>query len=52
MAKSITKTDGKTTAGVVSKYGPDYKGNVKKKSVTGPTAPAMKKGGIVKSKKK
>jgi hypothetical protein len=45
--KSITKTDGKTTAGVISNY-ENYKAP---KTKTGP-APAMKKSGMVKSKKK
>ena len=44
---SITKTEGKTTSGVTSNY-ENYKAP---KVSTGP-APAMKKGGIVKAKKK
>lgn len=47
MAKSITKSEGNTTAGVTSNY-KNYKAP---KAKTGP-APAMKKGGMVKSKKK
>lgn len=48
MAKATKKTDGgKFVKGVISDY-KDYKAP---KAKTGP-APAMKKGGIVKSKKK
>ena len=49
--KSIKATQGKTTTGVVSNYA-GFKGkpNMGKKTATGKTAPAMKKGGMVKSK--
>jgi hypothetical protein len=44
------KTVGNSTTGVVN-YGPGYKGPQLEKSATGRPAPAMKKGGSVKSKK-
>lgn len=47
MAKATKKTGGKTTTGVIN----DYENYKAPKTKTGP-APAMKKGGIVKSKKK
>lgn len=45
------KTAGKTTTGVVSDYS-RYKAPQVEQPVTGKAAPAMKKGGSVKSKKK
>jgi hypothetical protein len=48
--KVSMKTDGKTTTGVVSAYGPGYKGPQPNKSKTGKPAPAFKKGGSVKKK--
>jgi hypothetical protein len=49
--KSIKATQGKTTTGVVSNYA-GFKGkpSMGKKSKTGAPAPAMKRGGMVKSK--